>query len=83
MLTPSFNTVHGLDMDITVEHVVQEPTLNEYAPWIHSSRRFILAAGTLRLPVQMTGQTCVLLFSHLKEEMIKPDTILTLFGVFG
>ncbi|XP_039295787.1 polypyrimidine tract-binding protein 1 isoform X3 [Nilaparvata lugens] len=44
-----------------------------------------LAASGLRLPGQMgaPGNTCVLLVSNLNEEMVTPDALFTLFGVYG
>ncbi|VVC39894.1 Hypothetical protein CINCED_3A004085 [Cinara cedri] len=80
MLTPSFNAVHGL----------ASPLATSFANTPVSSMPLgfplpggSLAAGTLRLPSQMTGQTCVLLVSNLNEEMVTPDAIFTLFGVYG
>ncbi|RZF46846.1 hypothetical protein LSTR_LSTR011112 [Laodelphax striatellus] len=44
-----------------------------------------LAASGLRLPGQMggPGNSCVLLVSNLNEEMVTPDALFTLFGVYG
>ncbi|KAI5748831.1 hypothetical protein M8J76_002318 [Diaphorina citri] len=42
-----------------------------------------LGAGPIRLPGQLQGQTCVLLVSNLNEEMVTPDALFTLFGVYG
>uniref|UniRef100_A0A8D9F939 Polypyrimidine tract-binding protein 3 n=1 Tax=Cacopsylla melanoneura TaxID=428564 RepID=A0A8D9F939_9HEMI len=42
-----------------------------------------LGAGPIRLPGQLPGQTCVLLVSNLNEEMVTPDALFTLFGVYG
>ncbi|CAH0384632.1 unnamed protein product [Bemisia tabaci] len=41
-----------------------------------------LGAGPLRLASQVPG-TCVLLISNLNEEMVTPDALFTLFGVYG
>lgn len=41
-----------------------------------------LAANAMRLPGQM-ATTCVLLISNLNEEVITPDALFTLFGVYG
>ncbi|XP_075236008.1 polypyrimidine tract-binding protein 1 heph isoform X3 [Lycorma delicatula] len=42
-----------------------------------------LAASGVRLPGQMAANTCVLLISNLNDEMITPDALFTLFGVYG
>lgn len=42
-----------------------------------------LAASGVRLPGQMGANTCVLLITNLNEEMVTPDALFTLFGVYG
>ncbi|XP_050537047.1 polypyrimidine tract-binding protein 1 isoform X3 [Daktulosphaira vitifoliae] len=80
MLTPSFNAVHGLASPLTTSF---GNTPVSSMPLGFTLPGSSLAANTLRLPGQMTGQTCVLLVSNLNEEMVTPDAIFTLFGVYG
>ncbi|KAL1116464.1 hypothetical protein AAG570_004937, partial [Ranatra chinensis] len=43
-----------------------------------------LGQGALRIPGQLaTTTTCVLLITHLNEEVITTDALFTLFGVYG
>ncbi|XP_065203228.1 polypyrimidine tract-binding protein 2 isoform X3 [Planococcus citri] len=39
--------------------------------------------SNLRMPGQMGSTSCVLLVSNLNEEMVSPDALFTLFGVYG
>lgn len=80
MLTPSFNTVHGLASPLATSFANSPVTSMPLGFTLPGGS---LAAGTLRLPSQMAGQTCVLLVSNLNEEMVTPDAIFTLFGVYG
>lgn len=66
MLTPSFNTVHGLASPLATSF---GNTPVSSMPLGFTLPGGSLAAGTLRLPGQMTGQTCVLLVSNLNEEV--------------
>ncbi|XP_025193054.1 polypyrimidine tract-binding protein 2 isoform X1 [Melanaphis sacchari] len=80
MLTPSFNAVHGLASPLATSYANSPVTSMPLGFTLPGGS---LATGTLRLPGQMTGQTCVLLVSNLNEEMVTPDAIFTLFGVYG
>ncbi|XP_050437553.1 polypyrimidine tract-binding protein 1 isoform X3 [Adelges cooleyi] len=80
MLTQSFNAVHGLTSPLATSFG-NSPVSS--MPLGFTLPGGSLAASTLRLPGQMTGQTCVLLVSNLNEEMVTPDAIFTLFGVYG
>lgn len=66
MLTPSFNAVHGLASPLATSYANSPVTSMPLGFTLPGGS---LAAGTLRLPGQMTGQTCVLLVSNLNEEV--------------
>jgi len=67
MLTPSFNAVHGLASPLATSFGNAPVTSMPLGFTLPGGS---LAAGTLRLPGQMTGgQTCVLLVSNLNEEV--------------
>lgn len=66
MLTPSFNAVHGLASPLATSFANTPVTSMPLGFTLPGGS---LAAGTLRLPGQMTGQTCVLLVSNLNEEV--------------
>ncbi|KAF0773566.1 polypyrimidine tract-binding protein 2 isoform X7 [Aphis craccivora] len=65
MLTPSFNAVHGLASPLATSYANSPVTSMPLGFTLPGGS---LATGTLRLPGQMTGQTCVLLVSNLNEE---------------
>jgi len=71
MLTPSFNAVHGLASPLATSYANSPVTSMPLGFTLPGGS---LATGTLRLPGQMTGQTCVLLVSNLNEEVT--ETIL-------
>lgn len=66
MLTPSFNAVHGLASPLATSFANTPVTSMPLGFTLPGGS---LTAGTLRLPGQMTGQTCVLLVSNLNEEV--------------
>lgn len=68
MLTPSFNAVHGLASPLATSFA---NTPVSSMPLGFTLPGGSLAAGTLRLPGQMAGQTCVLLVSNLNEEVTR------------
>ncbi|XP_029648479.1 polypyrimidine tract-binding protein 1 isoform X11 [Octopus sinensis] len=44
---------------------------------------FGMGAARLSMPLQSQAGNCVLLVSNLDEEMVTPDVLFTLFGVYG
>ncbi|XP_011495870.1 PREDICTED: polypyrimidine tract-binding protein 1 isoform X2 [Ceratosolen solmsi marchali] len=79
VLTSPFAAMHGLPSPLTGPYNGVPP-----AGGLAGLGSFNLGAGALGVRVSGSPQqSCVLLISNLNEEMVTPDALFTLFGVYG
>uniref|UniRef100_A0A1B6CIA1 RRM domain-containing protein n=1 Tax=Clastoptera arizonana TaxID=38151 RepID=A0A1B6CIA1_9HEMI len=86
VLTSPFAQLHGLGSPLAASYSASPvggiPLAGFTIPG-GAGTNAAIAAGAMRLQSQIGATTCVLLISNLNEEVISPDALFTLFGVYG